>query len=441
MVKNGASGTIGLFLAALALLGCTSNADEREAVGARNPAAYSGESWPQWGGLRGDFNVKADGLAESWPVGGPPELWKRPLGDGFSGIVTDSGELFTAYRDGSDEVVVAMSADEGQTIWEHRYPARARSGNVVQFGEGPNATPLLLADRVVTLGYTGVLNCLSRKTGEVLWSYDLVDDLEGDVLDFGYAASPILHDGNVIVLVGGKRHGVVAFDPSDGSIAWAGPPTSVSYATPIVIDVGDQVQLLYFSADEIIGLEADTGRKLWSFPVVNQYRNNATGPLWGNDGLLWVATQLDGGTRGLRLTHTGDETRVEKVWSNNKISIHFWNALRIGDHIFASIGSNASVFAAVDLRTGEILWRRRGFEQANLVHAGERTILLDAKGHLALADLSAEGMTVRSEARIAEGPTWTVPTLSGTTLYVRDKQTIRALDLGAQPEASIQREG
>jgi len=426
--------------AVLALVGFVQAGDAGSA-GAATPEAVPGGSWPQWGGPTGDFKVESGELAASWPVEGPPEMWQRPLGEGYSGIVTDSGVLFTGYRDGGEEIVIAMSADDGLAIWEHRYAARVRPGNVVQFGKGPNATPLLLSDRIVTLGYTGVLNCLSRDSGELLWSLDLVDDLEGDVLDFGYAASPILHEGKVIVLVGGKRYGALALDPDDGSIVWSGPPTSVSYATPTVIDVDGQLQLLYFSADEIIGLNAGNGKKLWSFPVVNQYRNNATGPLWGEDDILWVATQQDGGTRGLRLTRTGEGTRVEKVWESNKIKIHFWNALRDGNHVFASIGSNASVLAGIDVRTGEILWKRRGFEQANLVQAGDRAIVLDAKGHLALAELGPDGMKVHSETRIAEGPTWTVPTLSGTRLYIRDKQTIRALDLGAPREETSNQAG
>jgi outer membrane protein assembly factor BamB len=416
------------------MLGCGTDADGRAPAVPEMVLSRAEGSWPQWGGPAGDFQIEVDGLADSWPIEGPPELWKRSLGEGYSGIVTDSGELFTMYRDGDDEVVVSLAADDGAAIWEHRYPARPRSGNVVQFGKGPNATPLLLSDRVLTLGYSGALICLSRDEGKVLWSYDLVEDLEGDVMEFGYAASPILHAGKVIVLVGGKRAGAVAFDPRDGTIAWSGPATSVSYATPTVIEVDGQLQLVYFSADEIIGLDVSNGRRLWSHPVVNQYRNHATGPLWGSGNLLWVATQSDGGTRGLRLSRVGDETRVEEVWSTNKIMIHFWNALRMGDHVFASTGSNASVLAGVDARTGEVVWRRRGFQQANLVHAGDRTILLDAKGHLALVDLGPQGMTVRSEVRVVEGPTWTVPTLSGTKLYLRDKETIRALDLGKLSE-------
>ena len=72
-----------------------------------------------------------------------------------------------------------------------------------------------------------------------------------------------------------------------------------------------------------------------------------------------------------------------------------------------------------------------GFRQANLLDAGDVTLLLDEKGHLALVELSPEGMQVRSQTRIAEGPTWTIPTLVGTELFVRDKQTIRAFQLRA----------
>ncbi len=400
-------------------------------VAQRSQTAQSpGESWPGWGGPNGDFTVEARELAAAWPPEGPPLVWSRPLGKGYSAIAAADGVLFAMHREGNDELVAALRADDGSTIWEHRYEAVPRKPNQVQFGSGPNASPLVLDDRVITLGYTGVLSCLDRADGRLVWSHELIRDLDGEVLDFGYSASPILHDGRVIVLVGGKRQGAVALDPGDGSVVWSGPPSGVSYATPLVIDVDGQQQLLYFSADEIIGLDAADGTRLWSFPVVNQYRNNATDPRWGDDGLLWVATQLDGGTRALRLTRDGDATRVEQVWESNQLSIHFWNALRLGDTVYASIGGNATILAGVDVGSGEILWRRRGFEQVNFVHTGELTVLLDANGRLALARLSPDGIEVLAEARILDGPTWTAPTLVGTRLYLRDQQSIRALELG-----------
>jgi hypothetical protein len=204
----------------------------------------------------------------------------------------------------------------------------------------------------------------------------------------------------------------------------------VSYASPVVIDVDGHTQLVYFAADEIVGLDPADGTRLWGYPVVNQYRNHATDPGWGPGNLLWVATQLDGGTRALRLAHGPDGATVEQVWESGKISVHHWNTLRLGDMVYAAIGSNAAIVAGIDVRSGEILWRERGFEQARFVHAGEHTILLDGEGHLALVDLTPEGMSVRSQARILESKTWTVPTLVGTRLYVRDDERIMALELG-----------
>ena len=407
------------------------------APGIASARSAPGGSWRQWGGPRGDFKVDVRGLAEMWPTEGPPVLWSRPLGIGYSAIAIDAGQLFTMYRDGDEDVVVVMRAADGSTLWEHRYPARANKGNLTQFGTGPHATPLVLDNRVITLGYTGVLNCLERKSGSVLWSHELIKEFGGAALEFGYSASPIVHDGRVIVLVGGERHGVVAFDPADGSVAWYGPPTSVSYATPIVIDVDGQLQLVYFSADEIIAVEPGSGKKLWRFPVVNQYRNNSTGPHWGNDNLLWVATQMDGGTRALRLERDAKGTQVEEVWVSNKLSVHFWNTLLLGDYVYASVGGNASVLVGVDLRSGEVTWRNRGFKRVNFVHAGERTILFDENGNLAMAELSPEGINILSQARILEGPTWTVPTLAGTRLYIRDKKTILALDLAPSESREV----
>lgn len=420
---------------ALALAGCGSEPENYTvdpSASAGFPEGPGEASWPRWGGPAGNFALSsAADLAPTWQEP-PRQIWSRELGAGYSAVVSGRSVLITMNRDGDEDVVSALRADDGSRIWDYRYAAPTREDNALQFGSGPNSTPLLLGDRVVTLGYTGILNCLALETGELLWSHDVIEDLGGEVLQFGNSASPIVHDGKVIVLVGGDRGAVAAFEPASGELAWRSAGGTVSYATPIVIDVEGQQQLVYFSADEIVGLDAATGRWLWSHPCENQYLNNATGPIWNvEDRLLWVATQLDGGTRVLRLSLSGEETDVEEVWSSNKISIHYWNAIRLGDHVYASIGGQGSVLACVDVKTGEILWRERGFEQVNFVQAGELTIMLDAGGNLALATLSPDGLTVHSRHQIVDEVTWTPPTLVGSTLYIRDQKSIRALDLGA----------
>jgi outer membrane protein assembly factor BamB len=333
------------------------------------------------------------------------------------------------YRDGDDDVVVALRATDGATVWEHRYPGATYEGNLLQFGKGPNATPLLLDDRLVTLGYGGMLHCLNRATGDVLWSHDLIADFGGDVLEFGYSASPIFHDGKILVLVGGDDQGVVALRPDDGGPVWKSEPRGVTYVTPMVIDVDGQEQIVYFSPDAVHGIEPQGGGHLWSFPVVNQYENHATPAHWTGE-FLWVATQLDGGTRALRLTRTDTGTHVEEAWSSNRMSIHHWNSVLVDDHVYAAVGGQASFFISVDIRTGEEAWRIRGYPQANSIHSDDKLILLDKAGHLSLAGVSPEGLELLADAQISDGATWTVPTLVGTTLFVRDRTAIMALDLG-----------
>ncbi len=76
--------------------------------------------WLQWAGPAGDFTVEVSGLAESWPAEGPEILWKRPLGEGYSSILSKGDSLYTSYRDGENEVVVSLDARTGVTTWAHR---------------------------------------------------------------------------------------------------------------------------------------------------------------------------------------------------------------------------------------------------------------------------------------------------------------------------------
>ena len=388
-------------------------------------------SWTQHAGPQGNYTTPTTTLAASWPPEGPPTLWRRPLGNGYSGVVTDGVRLYTMWRDGDRDVVVALDPETGRDLWRHDYEEPARDGNQTEFGVGPNATPLVAGDTLITLGYSGTVLGLDSTEGTVRWTLDLVGQFDAEVLDFGHSASPILHDGRVILLVGGERAGAIALDPDDGSVVWQSRATSVSYATPLVIDAPGGETLLYFSADELIALDPADGGFRWSHPVVNQYRNNATMPLWDGQSTLWVATQQDGGTRALRLgaDDAGNPT-VDELWLNDRIRIHFWNAMLRDGLVYASIGGQASVLAAVELATGKIVWRERGFSQANLLQAGDKTVLLDEKGELALVGLTPEGITVHARTTLFDGTTWTVPTLVGTRLYVRDKAEILCLELG-----------
>ena len=131
----------------------------------------------------------------------------------------------------------------------------------------------------------------------------------------------------------------------------------------------------------------------------------------------------------MKLSQKDGKTTVEKLWETRKLAIHHGNAIRVNDCVFAIAGGRAAFFSALDMKTGELLWKERGFSKATCLYADGKLIVLDEDGTLALATATREGLKVLSSAQLCEKVAWTVPTLVGTTLYVRDKKNIMALDL------------
>lgn len=86
----------------------------------------------------------------------------------------------------------------------------------------------------------------------------------------------------------------------------------------------------------------------------------------------------------------------------------------------------------VNVKTGEIVWRERGFAKTTCVYADGKLILLDEDGQLALATATPQGLTVHSKCKLTERYSWAAPTLVGTKLYLRDRKNILALDLSAE---------
>src|SRR5262249_22148714 len=147
---------------------------------------------------------------------GPPRLWSRALGDGYSAILSDGSRLYTLFRRGSDDVAIAMDAATGQTLWEHAEDAAPLGGMFLQYGSGPNSTPLLVGERLFFVTFTGRLCALERATGRLLWKQELWKDHKGTFRDVGYAPSPLAYGDTLILPVGGRGRALAAFRQEDG---------------------------------------------------------------------------------------------------------------------------------------------------------------------------------------------------------------------------------
>ncbi|MGD2110046.1 MAG: PQQ-like beta-propeller repeat protein [Phycisphaerae bacterium] len=412
---------------------------------------HAAAEWHQWGGPTRDFKVQTTGLATQWPEDGPKKLWQRELGDGYSTIIADQGVLYTMYRVEEDEFTIAVDADSGKTLWQHKN-ASPSTQLMKQFGPGPHATPIIVGDKLYTIGTNAVLHCYDKKSGDVKWKHDLVAEFDAPIPGRGYGCSPLAYKNLLIVAVDRKREqespegdeqkepekpaktrpqSLVAFDRTTGNVVWTAEDLPVSYASPIIINFQSEDHLVFLMQNDIVGLDPDTGDRLWHLDLEPEGANIST-PVWNGTDLLFCSSAYDSGARVIRLAKKGDKTLPEQLWYSRKMRVHHGNVIRLGDYVYGSSGDfGPAFFMGVEMRTGKIAWRERGFKKANCLYGDGKMILLDEDGDLALTTVTPQGLTVHSRTKIAEPYAWAAPTLVGTTLYVRDRKHMMAFDLSS----------
>ncbi len=409
--------------------------------------AQDGEAareWWQWGGPHRNFISDVTGLADSWPDGGPPVIWSRPLGAGHASIIAGRGRLFTMYRRAFgaggeapwsvDETVIAMDAATGETLWEYSYPS-----NVQDFGQGagPHATPLLVGDRLFTIGTNKELHVFDATSGEIEWSRNFVTDfgapplLIRSMIKSGYGASPLPYHDTIIVQVGGPGQSVMALRQDDGGVVWRSGSFLVSEAPPRLITFDGEEHLVIFAGQAVHGLDPDTGEILWAHAHDAGNDFNFQVPLWSDDDdILFLSSGYIGGSRAIKLTRDGNATRTEELWYDPQLRFTFLNPLRIGNFVYGTSGQSATaIMTATKIATGETAWRARGYSRATMVHADGKVLLLEEDGDLTLATVTPAEMTTLATIQLFDTRAWTAPTLVGTTLYARDREKVVALDL------------
>jgi outer membrane protein assembly factor BamB len=388
-------------------------------------------AWTQWGGPHRNFQTEATGIKESWAASGPPVVWQRPLGEGYSSPSVEDGVLYTMYGRPRQEVVLAANAEDGKTLWEYTTPMTFQS-DAPEMGNGPYATPLIVGDRVFTAGVAGRLQCLEKKTGKLLWTQQLWTDHHGSRLMYGYASSPIAFRDMIIVPVGGSGKAVMAFRQTDGSVAWSQNNYGNVYSSPILIDVSGLEQVALVMDGYVIGVNPHNGDLQWQVPFKADYSIAVATPVWGPDNLLFVSSEYNAGSKVIELKRNGLQTIATELWSSNRLRLHHGNAMRIGDAIYFSSGGKGSqaILSAVDARSGRIHWQERSIEKATFVWADQKLITLDQDGNLMIAHPSPQGFKIAAKAPLLTHLSWTPPVLVGTRLFIRDRKTLMAVDLG-----------
>ena len=408
-------------------------AESGKTVTKSKPQALA-EDWPLWGGKNRDFRVNTSGLADSWPAAGPKKVWSRALGDGYSAIAEENGTLYTAFRRNSKDVITALDAATGKTLWEYEYDNPFTNAFSEKVGPGPYAMPQVVGDRILAASGTGKIHSLDKKTGRPRWSHDLYNEFHGTHLEYGYSSHGLPYKDTIIYQAGGNGDGVIALRQSDGAVVWKALQFTNSHSSPLLINVDGQPQVVVLASSTVFGFNPDNGTLLWSHEHKTNYGLAISTPVWGPGNLLFVASAYGTGARVLHLSQSGGKTTVNQLWYDPHLELHIGTVIQRDGYVYLSRGYNGPVLmTAVEMKTGRIAWQERGFAKAQLIYADGKLILADEDGTLALCRATPQKFEVLSKVSVLQNIAWTPPTLVGTTLYLRDRKTIEALDLAKTP--------
>lgn len=386
------------------------------------PGTNADDDWPQWRGPRQDGVSLETGLSASWPEGGPPELWRIPLGAGFSAVSVVGDRAYTMYGTETEEFVVCLDVADGSTVW------KTLSGDLLEesYGNGPRATPTLDDGCVYSLGGTGSLLCLDAATGEKIWGLNVLEKFAAENADYGLSASPVVSGKMLLVVVGGPDgKSLAALDKKSGQVLWTGLSDKAGYSTPLPIEVDGTPIIVVLTAEAVVAVSPDDGREFWRRPWKTSMDANVATPIFsGNQ--LFISTGYSTGCAMFKLSAPGGTAAMEELWASMDMKNYFSTSVLVDGHLY---GFNNTMLSCMNFQTGEATWRQRGFNKGSLMFADGKLIVLGERGTLALVEASPEEYKELATLEIFDGRTWTVPTLAGGRLFLRNDQELICLSL------------
>jgi outer membrane protein assembly factor BamB len=388
-------------------------------------AAEPTETAAVWPGFRGpDRNGVTRGvrIETDWSSSPPIELWRRPIGPGWSSFAVRGDRFYTQEQRGDDEIVACYTLSTGDPVWSHRDTARFWESNA---GAGPRATPTLDGGRVYTLGATGILNALDAESGAVVWSRNAASDTGTDVPMWGFAGSPLVADGLVIVATAGR---LAAYDVASGKPRWVGPAREGGYSSPHRAAIGGVAQILLQSDAGVTSVEPASGTVLWEYAwpgaAIVQPALTADG-----DVLAVTGSATGGlGIRRLAVTNGPGGWTIEERWRSTGLKPYFNDLVVHKGHAF---GFDGSILACINLEDGARKWKggRYGYGQLLLLPDEDVLLVLSEEGELALVGATPDSFKELARLPALEGKTWNHPVLSGGILLVRNGEEMAAFRL------------
>jgi outer membrane protein assembly factor BamB len=384
--------------------------------------------WPGFRGAQRDGRRTGVGVATDWTQHPPRRLWRQRVGPGWSSFAVVGSRLYTQEQRGPEEVVVCYDAGSGSELWIQKEPARFTE---TMGGPGPRATPTFHEGKIYAQGATGKLNCLDALTGKVVWTRDVAADAGAKVPQWGYAASPLVTAGMVIVFGGGEGKSVLGYRASSGELAWAAGEGQFSYCSPHPARIDGIEQVVMATDKGLAAFDPASGTVLWHHDwELKGGMARVVQPTLAGEADFLLGTGFGIGTRRVHVGHDKDSWADKEVWTTRAIKPYYNDLVVHHDHLY---GFDHNFLACVSLADGKQRWRARGYGNGQVLLLADQDLLLvqAETGEVALVDAKPDGHVERARFQAIEGKTWNHPVVAHGKLFVRNSVEMASYEIGS----------
>jgi len=392
--------------------------------------------WPRWRGPENTGWVTAGASVPATLPAEPKLLWEVKLGEGVGSPAVAQGRVFCLDNRKDQETLCAYDLVGGKELWNVLIDEVITDGT----GTGPRGTPVVDGTRVFVQSCRGEFQCLSTADGKLIWRANFVKDFaavftgeKGDAQGasrHGYTGPPLVDGQRIIVGVGG-RHGasVVCFDKTNGKVLWKSQDDIPGYSGPIVAKLAGVKQVVTFTSDGVIGLDAQSGKLLWRTAVKTSYSRHVATPVAGND--MVVVSSHEAGLLGFRISPAGTGMKAEQVWVRKDLAINFSSPVLVGQYLYG-LGPKKKLFC-LDVNTGKETWTKTSVLASpaafvSLLVMRDNLFVLGDSGQAYLVATDPQEYRVISSTKVC-GKNWCNPAYVDGKLLTRDHECLRCLEV------------
>ncbi|MAX36369.1 PQQ-binding-like beta-propeller repeat protein [Gimesia sp.] len=381
-------------------------------------AELKATDWSQWRGPHRDGTVSDTALPESLSEQSLTQVWKIPLGPGYSGPLVTADRIFvTETIDQKTEVVRALNRKTGKQIWKQAWPGTISVPFFAkENGDWIRATPAYDGERLYVAGIRDLLVCLDATSGEILWRIDFVDKLNSPPPAFGFASSPLIVGDSLYVQAGG---GLCKVDKLNGEIKWrtledGGGMFGSAFSSPYYATLNGVPQLIVQTRTTLAGVNPDDGTPLWKQDIPAFRGMNILTPTVHENS---VFTSSYGGKSFLFTPgKTGEQSAPQETWTN-RAQGYMSSPLIIEDHIYLHLRNQR--LTCIDFKTGETRWTTTPYGKYwSMVTDGKKILALDQTGDLLLIQANPQKFELLDRRKVAED-SWAHIAVSGNEIFIR----------------------